>query len=224
MFNFIRNHKVLSLVVFLNVVAVLVVILVIVIHNAKTAVVDVYVAPSAATIEINGKKYDNFQSYDMLPGDYHAVISMEGMQTKEVDFYLEDEGFYRLWEYLLGEDGGFSYYASHPEDVTILENVADDNELVKEFLAKYREKEAAEQNLPINYVTDRANNGFGYMSIDIDLGNDEDCQDGAGSCIVIYDATGDGYDMAIRMMREKDVDPDDYEIVYRTGLDRERAY
>ena len=51
MFNFIRNHKVLSLLLFLNVVAVLVVVLVIVIHNTKTATVDIMVAPMDAVVD-----------------------------------------------------------------------------------------------------------------------------------------------------------------------------
>lgn len=221
MFNFIKRHKILSLLVFLNVVAVLVVILIIVIHQSKTATVDIKVAPIEAVIELNGTKYENLESHNITPGDYRVKISMEGMQTKEFEVSLEDEGFVRIWTYLLDADGGFSYYIDHPEDMAILEDVADDE--VREFLEEYNEAEALRQKLPINYMTDQANNGFGFINIDIDWGDDEDCQNGAGSCITIYDTTGGNYNMVIDMIRENGINPDDYEIVYRTGLNKESA-
>ena len=221
MFNFIKRHKILSLLLFLNVVAVLIVVLIAVIQASKTATVDIMVSPMVATIELNGTKYENMQSHNIAPGDYYVKISMEGMQKKEFNISLDKDEFKRIWTYLLDEDGGFEYYVDHPDDLTILEDVADDE--AKVFVAKYREKEAAEQNLPINYITSQANNGFGFISIYIDLGGDEDCQAGAGSCIIIYDTTGGNYDMVVGMIKEKNINLEDYEIVYRAGLNRERT-
>ena len=221
MFNFIKRHKILSVLLFLNVVAILVAILIIVVQVSKTATVDIMVSPMAATIELNGTKYENMQSHNIAPGDYYVKISMEGMQTKEFDISLDKDEFKRIWVYLLDEGGGFEYYMNHPDDLTILEDVADDE--AKAFVAKYREKEAAEQNLPISYTASQANNGFGFISLSIDLGNDEDCQAEAGSCIVIYDTTGGNYDMAVNMIQENGINPEDYEIIYRTGSSKEKV-
>ena len=72
MFNFIKRHKALSLLLFLNVVAVLVAVLVIVIHNSKTATVDIKVAPIDATVELNGTKYENLQSHNKDTLEYRT--------------------------------------------------------------------------------------------------------------------------------------------------------
>lgn len=210
MFNFIKQHKVLASVVFLNIVAVLVVILIIVLHNAKTAVVDVYVAPSEATIEINGRRYDNLQSYDFLPGDYHAVISMDGMQTKEVDFSVGEDGFYRLWEYLLDANGGFEYYINKPGEESILAKVANDEASLK-FVEEYETVAAIMDILPIE-VDEYTSNFEYYIRYSIQLDTENECEKVA--CLVIDDYTGGNEQRALEKIRSEGFDPEDYGIKY----------
>ena len=236
MFSFIARHKIASLMVFLNVIAILVVVLIIVLHNAKTATISIYVAPSEAVIELNGGEYDNFQEYDVMPGKYHVKISMEEMETKEFDFEIFDGEFKRIKTYLLDSEGGFSYYLENPDEVLVLKEAVtkdglnsvpkNDDEQDKnalEFATKFLEKEAAEQNLPISYTSDSVDNGFGFASIDIRFGNDEECKTEVDSCIVIYDVTGGNYDMALDLMRQNGLRPEDYEIIYRSGLTKEKT-
>ena len=134
MFNFIRNHKIISGVILVNVVAVICLIIAIIIYNSKTATVDILVAPNDAQILINGTKYDNNTSVNLAPGDYVAEISMGEMQSKTVNFSLDSDEFYRLYTYLLSEDGSFKYYDTHMDDEAILGRIVefdlDDSALV----------------------------------------------------------------------------------------------
>ena len=107
-----------------DIIAILIVVLVLIYNGAKTATLEVYVAPIAAKIELNGKEYENFKSYDIIPGEYNVVISMDGMQTEEYSLVVEEDGFSRIRTFLLDNDGGFGYYQKHYDDELILETIA----------------------------------------------------------------------------------------------------
>lgn len=220
-----------------NLVIVAVVVIAFILHNQKTATIDVCVVPTEAEITINGANYANYQSYDVAPGSYEAVIAMEGMESKTIKFDLTEDGYYKLSTYLTPPDGSLDYYWWNSEEMEALaqmiENSADGKILgnnaeqdlkAKELVARYRKKEAAEQNLPLKYVNGQANNGHGFINLYIYVGDDEHCEHGTGTCLVISDATGGNYDMAVDMVKEKGINLDDYEIVYQTAEKRERAY
>ena len=217
MFSFIARHKVASALIFLNVVAILVVTLVIVLHNAKTATIDIFVAPSEATIELNGGKYDNFQPYDIMPGNYHVKISMEGMQTKEFDFEIYDGEFKRVWAYLLDAEGGFGYYLENPDEITYLEEVADDEE-AKKFIAEYKKIVAIKDKLPLQRSSTFDPEATELVSINIEWGEGDQCEEKA-FCLMVMDYTGKNYAVVLDMIREAGFNPDDYEIVYEKGVE-----
>ena len=216
MFNFIRNHKVLSLLLFLNVVAVLGVILVIVIHNTKTATVDIMVTPREAVVELNGAKYENMQSHNVVPGDYHVVISMEGMQTKEYDIAVENEGFVRVWNYLLDADGGFSYYMTHPEDEMLLEDLADD--AAKAWLEEFNQVKEIQSVLPLTFSNTFDENATEVVSISVRWGSGEECEK-EEYCLIVHDFTGKNTEKALSLIREAGYDPNEYELVFEKGED-----
>ena len=213
MFNFIKRHKALSLLLFLNVVAVLIAILIIVIHNSKTATVDIMVTPYDAVVELNGARYENMRSHNIVPGDYHVKISMEGMQTKEYDFSIERDGFVRIWNYLLDANGGFDYYLIHPDDEAILENIVNENDkAAQKFITEYKQKIAIVNVLPV--VFDAYTDNFSHYTrynIKIDDSRD-DCSKIA--CLIIEDNTGGNEQAAIGKIKELGYNPDDYEIEY----------
>ena len=214
MFNFIKRHRALSLLLFLNIVAVLLVVLIIVLHNSKTATVDIMVTPYDAVVELNGARYENMRSHNIVPGDYHVKISMEGMQTKEYDFSIEKDGFVRVWNYLLDANGGFDYYLSHPDDEVILENTIDEEDrAAQKFVAKYKQKIAIVDVLPIDYDA-YADNFTRYTryKIKIDYSRD-DCS--KVLCLIIEDNTGGNEQVAIDRIKELGYNPDDYEIEYK---------
>ena len=216
MLDYIRQHKVFSLVIFLNIIAILIVVLVIVIYNTKTATVDLMVAPSDAVVELNGKQFENLKSHNVSPGDYHIKISMEGMQPKEFDLDIEDGDFKRIWTYLLDDDGGFGYYMSHPDDAIILNDVADDD--VKRFLAEYNKLNAIQEVLPLQYSNTFDENATEVISISVRWGIDDEC-DKKAFCLIVHDFTGKNNEKALQMIRDAGFDPNDYELVYEKGDD-----
>ena len=209
MFNFIKRHKIASIVT-INIIAFIIIIVAIIIHNAKTAVVDIFIAPSDAIITLNGRSYDNFKSHDVLPGTYHVKISMENMQTKEYDITLENQGFIRIWDYLLDENGGYSYYLIHSEDEAILAEIAND-EKTKKFLEDYDQAAAILDLLPIKYDAYSADFSE-YTQYKIEQDHRDDCP--KIICLKIIDGTGNSEQAAKDKIVEKGYNLDNYDISY----------
>ena len=206
MLEVIRRHKIISAAIALNVIAILVVVLLVVVHRAKTASIDIYVAPSEATIELNGKKYDNFASYNLMPGEYHVSISMDGMKTKEYDLALENDGFARIWEYLVDDNDSLDYYLKNPDEISILTKFSDDEE-VKKVIEYYDKVVSIRDALPLEYY-DRSDpdNSVGVFV-------EEDTDECANKilCLVIYGGEKNR-DIALNLIREAGHNPDDYGI------------
>lgn len=216
MFNFIKKHKVASVLVFVDIVAILIAILVVVIHNAKSATIDILVAPSEAVIKLNDEKYDNFGTYNVEPGDYHVVISMDGMQTKEYDISLADGEYTRVWSYLLDMDGGFDYYWEHPDEVVYLADVAD--EKAKLFVEEFERMQSIREVLPLTFSNTYDQDATEVVSISIDWGEGDECEKKV-YCLIINDYTGKNTEKALNMIREAGYDPDDYELVFRKKVE-----
>ncbi len=206
MLELIRRHKIISAAIALNVIAILVVVLLIVVHRAKTVSIDIYVAPSDAIIELNGKKYDNFASYNLMPGEYHVSISMDGMKTKEYDLALENDGFARIWEYLVDDDGSLNYYLENPDEISILTKFSDDEE-VKKVIEYYDKVVSIRDALPLEYY-DRSDpdNSVGVF-VEEDM---NECVDKI-LCLVIYGGEKNR-DIALGLIKEAGYNPDDYGI------------
>lgn len=210
MFSLIKQHRLVSVLILMNIIAVVVVIVVIVVNSMKTATVNIEVAPAEATIELNGTKYTNLKSHDVLPGNYHVRISMEGMQTKEYDFDLEKDGFVRVRTYLLDNAGTFDYYLTHPDDEMTLADVADDD-ASKEFIKKYNRMKSIKDQLPA--VFDAYSDDFSeYTRYELSLDERDDCP--KILCLLITDKTGGNKQIAIDKVAEMGYDPDDYKISY----------
>lgn len=214
MFNFVRNHKAISALICLNIVAIILVTTIIIIHHAKTATVSINVAPEQATITLNGREYENSQSYDLLPGNYHVRISMDGMQAKEYDITLDTNDFARIWTYLVDASGGFNYYLSHPQDFNILTEVAaDDDQAAQDFITEYHQKISFQDLLPIDY--DAYTDDYAYYTqyhIYYDYDNDN-CP--KILCLIIEDNTGGNEQAAKDKIKELGYNPDDYNLDYQ---------
>lgn len=216
MLDYIKQHKLLSFMFFFNVVAVLIAILIIVIHSTKTATIDILVAPTDAVIELNGAKYDNLKSHNITPGDYHVKISMDGMQSKELDLAVKDGEMKKIWTYLLDENGEFSYYVDHPDDATILKEVADSE--AKNFLEDYNKKQSILDVLPLTFSNTFEENATEVVSISIRWGTGEECKE-KPYCLIVRDYTGKNTEKALQMIKDAGYDPDDYELIFEKGED-----
>lgn len=220
MFNFIGRHKAISVLVCVNIIVIIIVIVVIVIHHNKTATIDLKVAPLAAEVTLNGRKYDNLQSYDILPGNYRVKIAMDGMQTKEYDLTLEKDGFARIWDYLLDANGGFDYYLSHPDDELILTQVAgEDDKAAQAFIAEYQAKTKIFDDLPI---IDETPSEYGdmygvehmYNTLILEDGREsEECN--AALCIFATGTPDSIEDRAPVIIRDLGYNPADYQVIYK---------
>lgn len=225
MLEFIKQHKIATIVT-INLAAVIVVVIIIIIHFLKTASIDIHVAPSDAVITLNGRRYDNLKQHDILPGNYHVKIAMDNMQTKEFDITLERQGFVRISDYLLDANGGFDHYLSHSRDETILaEIVKDDDEAAKSFIAKYEKITSIIDILPFNY--DAYTDDFSdYIQYSIQQDLREDCDKAV--CLIIEDNTGGNEQTAKNKLKELGYDLENYDIVYQykplytSGMDYEQ--
>lgn len=212
--DFIKRHKLMCGVFMFDIIAILIVVLVLIYNGAKTATLEVYVAPIAAKIELNGKEYENFKSYDVIPGEYNVVISMDGMQTEEYSLVVEEDGLSRIRTFLLDNDGGFGYYQKHYDDELILETIANTPES-KEFVAKYKKVREILDDLPIDYSA-YSEDYSDYERYEIIQDERKDCK--KMICLKIIDYTGGNDKAAIEKIREMGYEPDDYEIVYELNL------
>lgn len=215
MFDLIKQHKLVSALLAINILVVLVAVIVIIYNSAKTAVIDIYVAPSSAKIEINGSTYDNFASYNVLPGEYHMKISMEGMQTKEYDFTLYDNGLEKIKTYLVGENGGFEYYVNNPDEEMILAdtvtNSAEDAK-AKKFVEEYTHVAGILGELPLEYY-DRSDP---KSPIGVYVEQKEGSCEDAVVCLVVYGGE-QNREIVNELIKNAGYNPSDYKITFEEG-------
>ena len=218
MFSFVRKHVALCTVVFLDLAIILGVVLLIMLHGTKTSTIDFMVAPSGAEISVNGQVIERNSSYNTEPGDCHIVISMNGMQTKEIDITLEDDEHKTVKEYLEDEGGGFSYYTKNPNEIVTLEQVAD--EKARKFLDEYNKLSSIRNVLPLTFSNTYDSNSGEIVSISIKWGQGGSCEKN-DYCLVITDFTGKNHEKALSMIREAGFNPDDYELVFKEDMSGE---
>ncbi|MBR3246751.1 hypothetical protein IKF87_02610 [Candidatus Saccharibacteria bacterium] len=213
MFNFIKRHKVLSAIIGANIVAIIIVIGIIISHYAKTATIDIKVAPIDATIKLNGQQYNNLSQHDIVPGHYHIEISMDNMQPVSYDINLEKNGFANIYAYLKDTNDSYDYYLSHPEDEFILEEVAPaDDAKAQVFIKNYKKIASLKDHLPID-VSEYTEDFAYYTQYSIRENTDIQGCDKV-ICIIIEDNTGDNEEQAKKKIQDLGFNLADYRIDY----------
>ena len=113
----------------------------------KPTILTLNIAPSTATVKINGEKY-RVGSYDNLSaGSYTAEISQDGFSSKTISFELKNGETTVVYDYILSEAEGFSYFEKNKMDINTLRNINDSD--VRKFLEGYDKKLKITANLPI---------------------------------------------------------------------------
>ena len=138
------------------------------------------------------------------------------MQTKEYDLSIENNEFVKIKQYLLDSDGGFSYYAKHVNDMKTLEQFADDDSKVKDFIEKNNKILSIDEVLPLTFSNTYEVGADDIVSIYIFWGDTDDCNYD-NMCLIVDDYTGKNHDKALTIIREAGFNPEDYEIVFREG-------
>lgn len=186
------------------------------VEGLKSASLLIYVAPSDATVMIDGQEYTN-GTYRFYPGTITAEISQEGFETKTETLELQNGQVTKLFAYLTEKSGDFSWYVSHDEDLSILRQISNDD-LSQSFLKEYDQKIAkAEQikNAPDLPYTAQDDNG-NIITIVYTESNNYCPRYSVKPCVIITKKIGNAsYELGLNLLREKGYDPDYFNIVYQ---------
>lgn len=167
--------------------------------------IEVLVAPASATVEIDGKKYEN-GTYRFKNGEHQVYIEKDGFVSKDYTFSTENTS--KLYDYLEQTDGSFSWYLDHESDALLLTQIGSytANLEAEKFAAKY----SVISKLPIVYAN--YDQDYNYTEYRIDGGKFSDCE--SDFCLKITDTTGGNLDAAKERLKEQGINPEDYEILY----------
>lgn len=187
-----------------------------IVEGLKSASLLIYVAPSNATVTIDGREYTN-GVYRFYPGTITAEIRQDGFETKTETLELQKGRVTKLFTYLTGKNNDYSWYISHDEDLSILQQISNDN-TSQSFLETYNQELAkAEQikNAPdLPYTAQDADGNM--ISIVYTKSNNYCPEYSAKPCIIITKKIGNAsYDLGLNLLREHGYNPDYFNIIYQ---------
>ena len=170
-----------------------------------TSDLEILIAPTSATVTIDGKKYENGTFY-LDAGEHTIHIKKEGFVSQDITFDTATTS--KIYTYLKQTDGGYSWYLDHPEDALILTQIGDylSDEEAKTFSSKHQ----IMNNLPIVYAD--YDKDYNYTEYRIDGGSFIGCE--SNFCLKITDTTGGNLESAKQQIRSAGFNPDDYQILY----------
>lgn len=168
----------------------------------------VLVAPSKATILLDGKKIHN-GARAIRAGKHTLKISLNNLETKTQEIELSANETKSVNLYLTGENDDFSHYLNDEEDINLLAMMND--EKAAKFVSEYRTAKTITELLPITIVQD-----YGEASSKLELG--ENCT--RSYCLKIIDGGAELKGKMYEKIKSLGYNPDDYEIQYEL-LDEE---
>lgn len=197
-----------------------------IINARKTATIMVSLAPIDAEVTLGGKTYKN-GAYQIVPGEYEATISREGLNSKTFTINVAGNSVTNLVTFL-SDGNNFDYYAKsgNYESFYALSQIAaagnnittDQDKSAESFITWFQNAYNLYQSaLPINY-TEYENLEHGRsLTTDITIKRtSEDCA--KILCIDALILTTDGRDgkaLANELMTSKGLKLEDYEIKYK---------
>ena len=200
---YIKNHPI-SATIIVSLIFITGILVITALSLNPTSEVEVLIAPSSATVTINGKSYKN-GTYRLPRGNVSVKIEKEGFTSKNYTFNTSTNN--KLYDYLT-QDGSLSWYETHPEDAIILTTIGDYE--ADALSASFAEKNPISKSLPL--VVAEYNNNDEYIEFRIDGGKLENCD--RDFCLKITDSTGNNLDYARKKIRDLGFNPDDFQIIY----------
>ena len=201
--KFIKQHKAIFTLGILDMFFIISLIAIFLIHNSKTATIDILFAPASARLTINGHEYQS-GAYRVSPGELNGELSMEGLKTKTFSIEAIEDHTTKIYLYLTGKDDDFTYYENNEADFLLLETVGD--EKAKVFI----DKMSIKNFLPYEYATQNPDtliyNQFNVETDTIDCPNK--------FCIQIVDISGGNEELAYDKFTEMGFNLNDYEVYY----------
>lgn len=183
------------------IVVVLVIVVILTTLLAKNAELILLVAPSTATLKIDGHKVAS-GSIKLRAGSHTLVISGEGFEEKQIDFEIAKHETKSINAYA-GNDNNFEYYLKHDTEIDRLALVADE-EAIK-FINNYRKSKTILELLPIVVAKE-----YGTKSSTLSRG--DVCE--RSYCLKITDDNADLRKEMEAKIVELGYDPENYEIIY----------
>lgn len=196
-----------NLITILSIAAIVVVFLIILLANIfkKDAELIVLVAPSTATIKIDGHKVEN----GIIPirsGNHKVEVSANGLEAKTQSFSIEKGETKALNLYLTGENNSFDYYKGYPDEVENLALVANDDESAK-AVSELRQAFMIRELLPYTIGKDS-----GRKTSTLSLGSKEEC--GQDFCLKLTDENADMRKQMQEEITALGYDASKYKIIY----------
>ena len=187
--------------IFVPIVVILVIVVILTTILSKNAELILLVAPSTATLKIDGHKVAS-GSIKLRAGSHTLVISGEGFEEKQIDFEIAKHETKSINAYA-GNDNNFEYYLKHDTEIDRLALVADE-EAIK-FINNYRESKTMLELLPIVVAKE-----YGAKSSTLSRG--DACE--RSYCLKITDDNADLRKEMEAKIIELGYDPENYEIIY----------
>lgn len=179
--------------------------------QATSTYLDIAVAPSIATIELDGTKI-NAGVNEITPGEHHLKFSAPDFESKEINIIVEKHKDQSVVEYLKNTTEGMQYFFKSREDIAVLRSYQQNNtndQEVTDFLNKYDSLIKITEKLPI--VTN-FREGANIVSGEITDGTNNPKCDYA-LCLQVDQPKS--YEWRIReSMQLAGYNYDDYEIIY----------
>lgn len=190
----------------------------------KVSVINLDIIPSDTAISINGNNSYNNGQYSITPGSYNVTLSHEGLETKTLTVDIPPNHVVSISTFLSDKDKSFDYYklrknldsfnrlktlASSENNLTT-DHDASAETFIQNFQTSYSDFIT---KLPIEY---RESSGYGYtLSIqkNITLEAAYDCN--YTLCIRALVVGTDSKDFINNLLREKGINPEDFEIEYK---------
>ncbi len=175
----------------------------------KTATLQTLIAPSFATITIDGKTYPVNQDIRLEPHHTTATISADGFKNQEIELDLITNEASEVVTFLMPNDGTLAWYEDRPKEFDLYQQVVqrqatiDGNDFLEEYpIANF---------IPYTYVDYNSATNV-WTEYRLDIGKFEGCK--RDICIKITDSTGGNHEHALNLIRKNGYNPDDYEIIY----------
>ena len=219
-----------QVVLVLNILLIIGIIVFAAINATKTSTIVFSIAPIDATISVNKDTSYNNGSYSIVPGKYDIQISHDGLESKSFSLDIKPNTTVTVSTFLSDSEKTFSFYTLRENDDSMqkLQEIAaaannsttDHDESAEEFIEDYNIKAMMlSLALPIDYSEykpsqDSPSGQEISLSITIRNGDIVECK--TSLCINVLMALTDDKELAKKLMKEKGINPDDYEIVYKT--------
>ncbi len=221
--SFLRNKWV-RLFLVLDAILLIIFILTLIWQATEVSVINFNITPLDSTISINGNDdYGNGQ-YSITPGTYEIVISHEGLETKTFTIDLPPNNIVSISTFLSDKDKTFDYYKLRKnlesfnslEDIASLNNniTTDHDTSAEDFIQKFKSnQELLSSKLPIDYYESEGDGENRSLLKNITIKAAHDCN--LTLCVRALVVGTDNEDFIKNLLREKGINPEDYEIEYK---------